>query len=574
MHRIMKHLLTIVVFVCAATSLWAVPAERTRLKVRLTDGTEVFVTAHGDEHISWLMADDGTIVIPAEGQEGRFVRSHQRPEELISLGNERRLVRRIGSRTNAPLPAQGAPRVPVVLVNFQDSTFSVGKNDEEIRHYYDLYCNGTRDGNNYQGHGSYGSIRDYFIAQSDSLFQPEFVIIGPVTLDHPEATYGSNSGNAKDTGFRQFRKEAVEKATELYTGEWSDFDNLGKGHVDMVFFIFAGCGENTALAQTNLIWPKELTDGVTVTLDNGKSLLFATSACCSENRRKKYANDGVSVGEAVPDGIGVMCHELSHALGLPDLYDVNYNYFGMDVWSLMDYGCYVQNGARPVAYTSYEREFMGWRATEEISEAGPYVLNPISSKEGIGMKITNPQNPNEYYLLEARLKKGWDGSLAKYGHGLMVTHVDYSASAWNSNRVNVDGNHQRMTIVAANNNYQGTNTDADLNATWSGNLYPYIYNEGGVEHCNDSLTSTSVPAAKLFTGGFLPHKLTQISIDEEALQVHFMLDEDLYDAIDELYHDASRSQQPTGAFDLSGRPVSAPLSKGFYIINGKKIINQ
>ena len=135
----MKHLLTIVVFVCAATSLWAVPAERTRLKVRLTDGTEVFVTAHGDEHISWLMADDGTIVIPAEGQEGRFVRSQQRPEELISLGNERRMVRRIGSRTNAPLPAQGSPRVPVVLVNFQDSTFSVGKNDEEIRHYYDHY---------------------------------------------------------------------------------------------------------------------------------------------------------------------------------------------------------------------------------------------------------------------------------------------------------------------------------------------------------------------------------------------------------------------------------------------------
>lgn len=570
----MKHLLTIAAFVCAATSLWAVPAERTRLKVRLTDGTEIFVTTRGDEHVSWFVADDNTIVLPAEGQKGLFVRSQQRVEELISLGNERRKKHRIGSLDNAPLPATGSPRVPVVLVNFQDSTFSVGNTDEEIRHYYDLYCNGTRDGKNYQDHGSYGSIRDYFIAQSDSLFQPEFVIIGPVTLDHPEATYGYNSGSSKDSGFRQFRKEAVEKATALYEGEWSDFDNLGKGHVDMVFFIFAGCGENYAQAQTDLIWPKELTDGVTVTLDSGESLLFATSACCSENRRKKYASDGISVGEAVPDGIGVMCHELSHALGLPDLYDVNYNYFGMDVWSLMDYGCYMQNGSCPVAYTSYEREFMKWRSTEEISEAGPYVLNPIASQEGKGLKISNPQNPNEYYLLEARLKKGWDASLAKYGHGLMVTHVDYNASAWNSNRVNVDGNHQRMTIVAANNNYQGSNTDGNLKETWAGNLYPYIYNVEGVEHRNDSLTSTSVPAAKLFTGGFLPHKLTQISIDEEALQVHFMLDEHLYDAIDELYHDASRSQQPTGAFDLSGRPVSAPLSKGFYIINGMKIINQ
>jgi M6 family metalloprotease-like protein len=572
----MKHLLTIIAFVCAATSLWAVPAERTRLRVRLIDGSEIFVTTQGDEHISWLMADDGSIVVPAEGHKDRFVRSQQRLEELISLGNERRRIRRIGTIENAPLPPTGAPRVAVVLVNFQDSTFSVGKNDEEIRQYYDLYCNGTRDGKNYQGHGSYGSIRDYFIAQSDSLFQPEFVIIGPVTLDHPEATYGANSGNTKDVGFRQFRKEAVEKATAMYKGDWSDFDNRGKGHVDIVFFIFAGSGENTVYTNTDLIWPKELTESVTVTLDNGKSVVFATSACCSENRLKKMASDGIHAGEVIPDGIGVMCHELSHAIGLPDLYDVNYKGFGMDVWSIMDYGCYMQYGHHPVAYTAYEREFMGWRKTQEISEAGPYVLNPIAAREGIGLKITNPKNTNEYYILEARLKTGWDGSLAKYGHGLQVTHVDYLASAWVNNRINADSNHQRMTIIAANNNYQGSNfEDSDLRETWAGNLYPYVYtDEAEVEHRNDSLTSTSVPAASLFTGGFMPHKLTQISIDEEALQVHFMLDEHLYDAVNELFNEASRSQQPTGAFDLSGRPVTAPLSKGFYIINGKKIINK
>ena len=78
------------------------------------------------------------------------------------------------------------------------------------------YCNGTRDGILYTGAGSRGAVRDYFAQQSDSLFLPEFEVIGPVTLDKPMAYYGENSpSGAKDIRFSEFCSEALEQATTL-----------------------------------------------------------------------------------------------------------------------------------------------------------------------------------------------------------------------------------------------------------------------------------------------------------------------------------------------------------------------
>ena len=566
----MKHLLLLLIMLSCVVASWAVPAERIRVKVRLTDGSELLVTSFGDEFGSWFVADDGDIVEPAEGCPGLFVRSQRTVSELVhEQKNRRSVARRIGSQATAPLPAKGSPVIPVVLVNFQDSVFSVGKTNEEIRAYYDLYCNGTMDGKRYTKHGSYGSVRDYFVAQSDSLFQPEFVVIGPVTLDNPVATYGRNSKASKDLGYATFRKEVIAQAVSMYNGDWSVFDNKGRGngYVDMLFFIYAGCGENTVQENPDLIWPKESTSPERVTLPSGQSITISTFGCSPENRPKRLTENGPVIS-AAPDGIGVMCHELSHALGLPDFYDTKEGgtNFGMDVWSLMDYGCYMSNSKCPVAYTAYERDFMGWRHLQEISEAGPYTLAPIASPEGVGLKIVNPENQNEYYVLEARLNSGWDTALSSFGKGLQVTHVDYNSSKWNGNSLNQDAKHQRMTIIAANNNYNGSGVqNANLRETWAGNLFPFEQ--------NDSLTANSIPAATVYTDSkYMPHSLTQIKISEDAQHVSFMLDGHLYDAICDLSDGKDSGLYSTsGIFDLTGRRIATTLRPGIYIRDGKKI---
>ena len=573
----MKRIFFALSLLVLSTALWAVPAERMRLKVRLTDGTEVFVTTRGDEHLSWLETDAGDIIEAVAGRPGVYQRSQQSLQQIAAVAATRRAAaRRIGSRDSAPLPCEGSPKVPVVLVSFQDSVFHVGNTDEEVRQYYDLFCNGTRDGKRYTGHNSYGSICDYFLAQSDTLFQPEFVVIGPVKLDHPVSYYGRNSGSSKDVNYKQFTKEAITQATALYDGNWSDFDNRkkGNGNVDLVFFIFAGCGENTFQSNTNLIWPKENVLGETSQLDDGTTLRFGATACCCENYASSFDNNG-NPHKFTPDGIGVMCHELSHALGLPDFYDTVGTSFGMDVWSLMDYGCYMKNGHAPVAYTAYERDFMGWRSLVELKEPGVYTLDPIATPEGVGMKIVNPENKDEYYIVEARLGINWDRNLSQYGKGLQVTHVDYQSSAWNGNRVNSNANHQRMTIIAANNDYHGSYFSGSerLNA-WKGNLYPYIVSdENGIVVCNDSLTANSTPAAKVFsTSGLMPHTLSRIALSEDELQVSFLFDGEHYDAIHDLSAEAASEFSDGYWHDLSGRRVAAPWLPGIYVRGGRKVV--
>ena len=554
------------------TMLWAVPAQRVRRTVTLEDGTSVVITLRGDEHYSWWQTDKGQVVEPSVYNPGRYVYSQETLDEVTQTAQRRYMAavkgaRRIGSQATAPLPAIGSPKVPVVLVNFTDSVFTVADTDEGIRQYYDLFCNGTRDGNLYRGHGSYGAIRDYFVQQSDSLFLPEFVIIGPVTLDHPESYYGENGSGKdkqKDKKYSQFRNDAIAKATAIYEGDWKDFDNRGKSsdkqvQVDMVFFIFAGYGEANG-GDASTIWPKESTSSVTI-----NDILFSTSACCNEKHmafdreKEMYYN--------APDGIGIMCHELSHALGLPDFYDTNYKAFGMDIWSLMDYGCHASGGTCPVAYTAYERDFMGWRKLVPLNEWGFYSIAPIAAG-GIGYKIVNDENPNEFYVLENRQRVEWDRALGYYGHGMQVTHVDYQASSWNNNSVNTDVNHQRMTIIAANNLYDGTSND-DVTAerlyeTWSGNAYPY--KNGTI--FNDSLTANSVPAATVYTKSGFMNKDINFIREHDDNTVSFYFGNDYYTSVQDLSF--SPKNVDNGIFDLSGRRLLMVPRKGLYLRGGRK----
>ena len=103
------------------------------------------------------------------------------------------------------------------------------------------------------------------------------------------------------------------------------------------------------------------------------------------------ADAGVLAGLA---GIGTFCHEFSHCLGLPDFYDTSgrsYANFGMDYWDLMDYGCYNLDGYVPIGYNAYERDFMGWRKLQTLTERGHYSLKALTAG-GTGYKVVNNAN--------------------------------------------------------------------------------------------------------------------------------------------------------------------------------------
>lgn len=479
---------------------------------------------------------------------------NERPEHVYEYaeGGIRRLPSKVGSKNSAPLKSVGTPKVPIILVQFADRPFyAAGKSSDEIRHSYDLFFNGKDNDEVCAVTNSRGSINRYFQDQSLGVFSPEFVIIGPITLDKGYAEYGRNNGSSKDSNINALYRESLSKAVRDQNVDWSIFDNDHNGTVDMVFFIHAGWGENTVSQyDPDAIWAKESTSRLQVTDDFGSTVTFSCYGVCAEARVKNssqlnediesgnYGTTGYNPDNLRMDGIGVCIHELSHALGLPDFYDTRNVAFGMDLWSVMDYGEYGNNGYNPGGYNAYERDFMEWQPLVELTDTCILTI-PCFADGGIGYKIVNEQNEDEYYVIENRQPKGWDDKVCGIGRGLQVTHVDYLASRWTSNSVNTDAQHQRMTIIAANNNYNGTNA-ANSAAEWKeclqGNLFPYILP-------SQSLTNTTSPMSEVYAGSTMNKPLYDITQNEDGTVTVYYLkskaeyDKEFNDAIQSVAHD-------------------------------------
>jgi M6 family metalloprotease-like protein len=489
--------------------------------------------------------------------------------------------RKSSSQSDAPLKAKGSPKVPVILVQFVDKKFTSGleANNKEctteedaktVATFFDKFCNGEGGENSYyKGAGSYGAIREYFRDQSAGVFTPEFVVLGPVTLDNGYAYYGANNSAGDDKNKSAFYYDAIAKIVAKDGIDWTSFDNDNNGKVDMAFFIYAGPGENGD-GDEDTLWPQEQQTGGT---QGGVS--FGCYACCNETFN------------GTTDGIGAFVHELGHALGLPDFYDTNYVAYGMDSWDIMDYGCYCDEGHVPCNMTAYERDFMGWTPLVTLTPGTSQniTLYP-TSHNGKGYKIVNQENEDEYYVIENRQNIDWDlyvglGTDRIKHHGMMVTHVDYKRSRWTGNSVNTDKNHQRMTIIPADGTVLSqmyTDSEAQYKEyvlSAAGDLFPG----------SKQVAELTGEQAYVFTStGETPHQmnqpLTNITEHEDGtITLTFCGDATDISAL------FANTEENIPVYNIAGvkvsyttvkygKPIHLPSSAGLYIVKGKKYIKQ
>ena len=503
----MKQYLLTIILLLTSLMASAAPALRTRRLVRLTDGRELMVTSHGDEHLSYYLTDRGEVVL---NESDSFHGTGMTLDEyLASLPAARRnVLQRVGSVKTALIQPFGSKKIPVILAAFDDLKFSVALSEKRVNEYYNRVFNGSETEYHYTGTDNLGSVRDYFTDNSRDLFKPEFTIIGPITTDKGYAYYGEDQNGTNDIRYNEFLREIFSKAKSAEE-DWTQFDSNDDGKVDLCIVVYAGLGQNYAdiYHGKDYIWPKEMPVSFSV---DGVSL----AGCCSVSEQRPTAAKDGYITASQPDGIGVIVHEMSHALGLPDFYDRNNVAFGMDFWSVMDYGEYTNQSHIPVGYTAYEREFLGWQETETLT--GPCTIQLKSFAEGgKGYKLVNEANPYEYYILDNRQATGWDQGLCrKRGHGMLVTHVDYNERAWNTNVVNSDKLHQRMTIIPANSMFFGNNNSSGSTSLWSeslqGNPYPGLTG-------NHELADESLPASVVFTGGYMSKPLYDIEETEDGV---------------------------------------------------------
>ena len=475
-----KTLFVLATLLMLASTAMAVPAKPgLKRMLTLAGGKQVEAVLVGDEHGHYWQSADGRIFRMSavkdvfEETDGAAIimraqarRAQSNERRSKRLAPQRRAVGEFGNYV-------GNKKGLIILVNFSDLSFKTANNAA-------LYNRIANEENFKQG-SFVGSVHDYFYAQSMGLFNLTFDIAGPYTVSGAQSYYGGNDRDGNDLHPAEMIIEAVKLANDDVN--YADYDWDGDGEVDQVYVIYAGNGEADSNVS-NSIWPHEWDlesaryygDGTgSLRLDGVK---INTYACGSELS-----------GSNTIEGIGTMCHEFSHCLGYPDFYDTEYNGGrGMDAWDLMDMGSYNGNGHRPAGYTSYERWMAGWKEPIELADQAVEVSGMKSLQEGGDFYIMyNEGHRNEYYLLENRQKDNWDAGTP--GKGLLILHVDYNKSYWESNTVNNTKNHQRMTWVAADNSYQSS--------------YGYLTTQGMANDpfpygSNNSFGNDTKPAATLF----------------------------------------------------------------------------
>lgn len=562
----------------------AIPAKKLQKVITLTNGTQVSVELRGDEYLSWWEGTDGTAyratadenvfeAFDLEAQKPAAAARRARAEQ----GRVARLARVKNSLKGADdkmrglggdhITYKGVKKGLVVLVDFKNKKFADGHDLE----YYKNVINGKDFSDEEEGY--VGSVRDYFLAQSNGQFELDFDVVGPVTMSKNYGYYGNDGAYQKDEKVYEMIKEACDGIQDKVN--LKDYDWDGDGEADQVFFLYAGLGQASG-GSAGTVWPHESElrywpCGV-LSYSTGK---INTYACANELQPETQGSS-----RYISAGIGTICHEFSHCLGFADMYDTTGGGgYGMSVFDVMDQGSYNGNGFVPCNYTAFERIYAGW--VEAIELIDPATVKDMKSVSDYGRPFImyNYKNTNEYFLMENRQNTGWDKGL--YGsNGLLIVHVNYVPSRWANNSVNSSAEKiQCCTVVNADGSRE--NTQYSL----QGDLYPYEVK--GVT-MNDEFTDESEPAAKLYTKNSdnsyaLGIPITQIKRSKGSVSF-LVCGGDANNVIDNTFNgvvdgingvtvaDKTRDNR---IYSIDGRYLgtdASALGKGIYVVGGKKIV--
>ncbi|MBP5220463.1 MAG: M6 family metalloprotease domain-containing protein, partial [Bacteroidaceae bacterium] len=492
-------------------------------------------------------------------------------------------TRGIGSTDLATIKCTGSPKVLVVLVDFSDVQFCT----EEVcglnpYTYYNTMLNftdpaGNADSTYFKKTYNTGSVQQYFIDQSGGKFKPVFDVYSKIyRANNPATYYGKNYDSTPDKYLITLRSE-VAAFLKSEGVDLSQYDADNDGEVDCLITYLAGPSETTGGSDgedySNYLLNKCISSPYSYSTCGAyriSTIIFANEMYYDNNKRK------------VVEGIGTTCHEFSHALGLPDFYYYgNTPYFGLDYWSLMDYGLYGENdngipGCCPICYTAYEKEFMGWITIENLKEGYHEIKNLKSvAAGGKAYRIANPSNPNEYLILENRQKDNWFIPEV----GLQIMKIKYDSEIWEKNRVNSSPD-QLCTLIPADGELLYKTKKDDIEGVCTSNQKKYLI---GLMHDVFPIDGNSTYAAvteyiptdnSLYYYNFPIRNITR---DRSANTVSFTIGNNPTGV------DAANAAALVDVYDVNGirlrKDVEAGtatdnLPEGIYIVGGKKVIKR
>ena len=446
-------------------------------------------------------------VAPLSGS-GLVEPTHPKPPFEIVFHESKTNIQRVAPRQHTP-KINLAPRGLLILVNYTDISFQTNNTQ--------LAFDSLANSDNYTYNGATGSCQAYFKAQSNGQYVPEFDVVGPFTLPNTSAYYAANDTSGNDQYVVDFVIDAC-RAADQSGVDFSQYDNDNNGVVDFVYIIYAGYAESEG-AGASTMWPHnwDLISALYCGYSN-QDEYYATSAtdfklpsfdgkqvnayACSNELRK--ANNARA-------GIGTICHEFSHVLGLPDYYlttdnpVVNQRYTP-GAWSLMGYGNYLNDGNTPPNYSVYDKYFLGWVTPEVLSKTQELTIH--ADGESYFMLTRNEQHVAEgayrtdtVYYIENRQQEGWDAYLP--GHGMLVWQVIFDEKDWFNNCPNDNvARYRLISALSTSSPYTTTKPKPEVPFPGSKNITKYTpFAHNGLENIQEvdgmitcDFVTTSIPS--------------------------------------------------------------------------------
>jgi len=545
---VVASLLILIALVAFQNEAVAAPADPTPIEYKQPDGSIITISLKGDEKVSWAETSDGYTLLQnnkggweyaikdeagnlknsgvlahkagkrtttelrllktlekkvrfSPAQTNRLKKaweSKYRASELEGTGSffktvEKKTLNKDGLKSTEVFTPSGQKKLLMILIEYKDVKFT--KTQPEFE--------GLMNTEGYTGNGAHGSVRDYFLETSYTLFDLTTTVAPHIyTAANNMAHYGADLNGDHSPNADKLMEEAV-LAADADGIDFSQYDNDGDGSVDGVYVVFAGYSQATG-GPTDAIWPHAGSISPALTCD-GKTV--SKYSCSNE----LTGGSGTNITT-----IGVICHEFGHVCGAPDYYDTDDadggDFNGCGSWDVMDVGLYrgTPSGSRPSHFNPFEKIEAGWVTPTTLTSPTTITNMPNITSSPIVYKY-NTTTADEYFLIENRQQTGFNTDLP--GHGLLIYH--YSKAIWDLSRNNA-APQGFYPVCARASTSPTTSSDAASYGDISTDGCPFPGSEA-----KTSFTDATTPSAKSWAGNNSFKPITSITEDNVAKSVSF-----------------------------------------------------
>jgi len=492
-------LISLLLFLAISGNLSAAYLEYVPQQLTQPDGSTLNCFASGDEYYHWLHDSNGYTIILNPGT-GFFVYADKSGAELIptALLPGRDNPSAAGLRPGLNI-SQDRYR-QLFNTKFKDPSFKSARSYSNTGDYNNLVIFIRFTGQNeytesltvyssaFNGSGIV-SMNEYFKEVSKTQLNisstfypaPSGTTIVSYQDSHTRRYYQPYSASNTE-GYRTetdninremtLLKNAAEFVRAQVEGSGIDYDHDNDGKIDNVCFIIQGRTDG----WSDLLWPH-------------RWVLYQYDVRIGGARVYDF-NFQLSEGL----GVSVLCHEMFHSLGAPDLY----RYENDDITPVGPWDLMAHNKTPPQHMSAYMKMKYGkwFSQIPAITADGNYSLKPLSSDGYAAYKIPSPNSTTEFFVVEYRKAAGrFESSLV--GTGLIIYRINQSLEG------NADGPPDEVYVYRPN----GTNrSNGNINAA------PYSSNLGRTE-----FSDNTSPSCFLSTGAAGGIKISNIGAAGETI---------------------------------------------------------